>query len=296
MGENARVKALAFLAQVPSTPPAPRGFGDSLAASGANLAERVAAYVPSILAALVLLLAGWLLAHLLKLIVTRAVLLLDTLLSRLGLPASVARLHAGRGAAIAGALVFWGVLLAFATAAAQALGLYAFTDWLSRLVNYLPTLLVGLIILAAGWILASLAGGLAEAAATQLAPAQRRALGRIVRLGIIAGAVLIAADQVGVRITFLAIFAAAVALTLGGGVAIAVGLGAREHVANLIAAHHLREAFAVGQVLRVGEHEGRLLAVTATGFVIESEKGRTVIPARMLALQPVTVLATGGDG
>lgn len=297
MGENARVSALiSLLVQSPANPSAQRGFGDSLAASGINLAERVAAYVPSILAALVLLLAGWLLAHLLKLIVTRAVLLLDTLLARLGLPASVARTHAGRGAAIAGGLVFWGVLLAFATAAAQALGLHAFTDWLSRLVHYLPTLLVGLIILAAGWVLASLAGGLAEAAATQLAPPQRRALGRIVRFTIVAGAVLIAADQVGVRITFLAIFAAAVALTLGGGVAIAVGLGAREHVANLIAAHHLREAFEVGQVLRVGEHEGRLLAVTATGFVIESEQGRTVLPARVLALQPVTVVSANGDG
>jgi small-conductance mechanosensitive channel len=239
---------------------------------------------------------GWLLAHLLKLAAARGVLLLDTLLSRMGLPAKVARAQAGRGSTIVGAIVFWGVLLAFATAAAQALGLHAFTDWLSRLVNYLPTLLVGLVILAAGWILATLAGDLAEAAATQLETGQRRSLGRIVRGAIIVGAILIAADQVGVRITFLAIFAAAVALTLGGGVAIAVGLGGREHVANLVAAHHLRDAFTVGQWLRVGEHEGRLLEVTSTGFVIESADGRTLLPARLLSTQPVTVLSKGLDG
>ncbi len=286
-----------FLFQSASELPAPpRGFGDSLTSASAVLAERVAAYVPSVLAALLLLLVGWLLAHLLKLLASRAVLLLDTLLSRLGLPASVARTHAGRGAAVVGAIVFWGVLLAFATAAAQALGLHTFTDWLSRLVQYVPTLLVGLLILAAGWVLAAVAGNVAEAAAVQLGAAQRHSLGRIVRGAILTGAVLIAADQVGVRITFLAIFAAAVALTLGGGVAIAVGLGAREHVANLIAAHHLREAFAVGQWLRVGELEGRLLEVTATGFVIESAEGRTVLPARLLAMQPVTVLSKGSDG
>lgn len=278
------------------TPAPPRGFGESIATAGTTLAERLAAYVPSVFAALVLLLVGWLLAHLLKLITTRAVLLLDTLLSRLGLPASVARVQAGRGSAVAGAIVFWGVLLAFAAAAAQALGLHAFTDWLSRLVQYLPTLLVGLIILAAGWVLATLAGGLAESAATQLEPAQRRALARVVRVSIVAGAILIAADQIGVRITFLAIFAAAVGLMLGGGVAIAVGLGAREHVANLIAGHHLREAYSVGQWLRVGGHEGRLLEITATGFVIETVEGRTVLPARLLAVEPVTVLTKGVDG
>jgi len=276
--------------------PPPRGFGDSLASAGGDLAERVAAYLPSVFAALVLLLVGWLLAHLLKIVASRAVLLLDTLLARLGLPANVARRQAGRGSTVIGAVVFWGVLLAFATAAAQALGLHAFTDWLSRLVQYLPTLVVGLVILAAGWVLATIVADLAEAAATQLAPPQRRSLGRIVRGAILAGAVLIAADQVGVRITFLAIFAAAVALTLGGGVAIAVGLGAREHVANLIAAHHLRDAFTVGQWLRLGEHEGRLLEITSTGFVIESAEGRTVIPARLLAVEAVTVVSKAGDG
>ena len=276
--------------------PAPRGFGDSLASAGSALAERLTAYLPSVLAAVFLLLVGWLLAHVLKVVAARGVLLLDTLLSRLGLPANVARAQAGRGSTVVGGIVFWAVLLAFATAAAQALGLNAFTDWLSRLVQYLPTLLVGLVILAAGWVLATLAGDLAEAAATPLGTAQRRSLGRIVRASIVTGAILVAADQIGVRITFLAIFAAAIALTLGGGAAIAVGLGAREHVANLIAAHHLREAFSVGQWLRLGEHEGRLVEITSTGFVIEAPEGRSVIPARLFALQPVTVLTKGVDG
>ena len=273
-----------------------RGFGESLAAAGAALAERIAAYMPSVLAALLLLLVGWLLARLLRVLAARAVLLIDTLLPRLGLPASVTRVQAGRSSAVVGAVVFWAVVLAFVTAAAQVLGLHAFTDWLSRLVQYVPTLLVGVAILAGGWVLAFFAADLVLAAALRLEPGQRRTLARLVRLAILAGAILVAADQVGVRITFLAIFVGAIALTLGGAVAIAVGLGAREHVANLIAAHHLREAFAVGQVLRVGEHEGRLLEVTATGFVLESAEGRTVFPARLLATQPVTVMSKGPDG
>lgn len=281
-------------AAVPTVPPA--GFGESLAAAGTALADRLVAYLPSVLAALLLLLVGWLLARLLKVLAARGMLLLDTLLPRLGLPASMTRGQAGRSSAFVGAIVFWVVLLAFATAAAQVLGLNAFTDWLSRLVQYLPTLLVGLAILVAGWAIAAFAADLVQAAPLGLEVGQRRTLARIVRLAILAGAILIAADQIGVRITFLAIFVGAVALTLGGGVAIAVGLGAREHVANLIAAHHLRDAFAVGQVLRVGGYEGRLLEVTSTGFVLESEHGRTVLPARLLATEPVTVMSRAAGG
>jgi len=273
-----------------------RDLGEVFGGTAATLVDRLTAYLPSIVAATLLLLVGWLLARLLKLLAVRAVLLIDTVLPRLGLPASVSRVRAGRSATVAGAIVFWAVLLAFAAAATQVLGLQAFTDWLARLVDYLPTLVVGVLILAAGWVLSAFAAELVQATALRLEPGQRRLLARVVRVSILAAAILIGADQLGVRITFLAIFVAAVALTVGGGVALAVGLGAREHVANLVAAQHLRQAYSIGQVLRVGEHEGRLLEVTATGFVLESAEGRTVIPARMLATQPVTVMSKASGG
>jgi small-conductance mechanosensitive channel len=273
-----------------------RDFGEVFGGTAATLVDRLTAYLPSIVAATLLLLVGWLLARLLKLLAVRAVLLIDTVLPRLGLPATVSRVRAGRSATVVGAIVFWAVLLAFAAAATQVLGLQAFTDWLARLVEYLPTLVVGVLIVAVGWVLSAFAAELVQATALRLEPGQRRVLARVVRVSILAAAILIGADQLGVRITFLAIFVGAVALTVGGGVALAVGLGAREHVANLVAAQHLRQAYSVGQVLRVGEHEGRLLEVTATGFVLESAEGRTVLPARMLATQPVTVMSKGPGG
>jgi hypothetical protein len=44
----------------------------------------------------------------------------------------------------------------------------------------------------------------------------------------------------------------------------------------------------------VGEHEGRLLDVTATGVVLESADGRVVLPARLLNELPVTVVSRAG--
>jgi Conserved TM helix/Mechanosensitive ion channel len=268
-----------------------RSLGDTFAQASTTLVERMAAQLPNIAAAVLLLLAGWLLAKALRAIAVRAVLLTDTLLLRIGLRAGLPRERVARSAVVVGALVFWTVLLLFVTAATQVLGLEAFAQWLVRLLDYVPTLAAGLLILAVGWLLSGFAADLAETTATRLEPRQRLMLARIVRITILAGAILIGADQIGIRITFLAIFAAAVVFTVGGGVAIAVGFGAREHVANLIAAHHWRGAFAPGQTLRVGEHEGRLLEVTATGVVLESAEGRIALPARLLNELPVTVVS-----
>jgi hypothetical protein len=265
-------------------------LGDAFAQASTALVDRLTAHLPNIAAALLLLLVGWLLAKALRAITVRAVLLADTVLPRIGLP-SVPRERVGRSALFVGALVFWTVLLLFVTAATQMLGLAAFAEWLVRLLDYVPTLAAGLLILAVGWLLSGFVADLAETTATRLEPRQRVMLARTVRIAILTGAILIGADQIGIRITFLAIFAAAVVFTIGGGVAIAVGFGAREHVANLIAAHHWRGAFAPGQMLRVGEHEGRLLEVTATGLVLESAEGRVALPARLLNELPVTVIA-----
>lgn len=273
--------------------PVPRGgvqgWGDALVNASANMVDRFSAYLPSVVAAVLLLLVGWLLAKLLRAIAVRAVMVVDTLLPRIGLAGGLPRERVARSSAVVGTLVFWTVLLLFVTAATQVLGLQAFADWLAKLLDYLPTLAAGLLILAVGWLLSGFFADLAEATATRLEPGQRSMLARIVRATILAGAILIGADQIGIRITFLAIFAAAVAFTVGGGVAIAVGYGAREHVANLIAAHHWRGAYALGQTLRVGEFEGRLLEVTATGVVLETGEGRVVLPARLLNDLPVTV-------
>lgn len=273
-----------------------RGPGDAVVNATSTMLERLASYLPSFVAAILLVLVGWILARMMRALAIRAALLVDTMLPRLGLPASVSRLRTARGSAVAGGVMFWVVLLFFVTAATQVLGLQAFTDWLAKLIDYLPTLAAGLLILAAGWLMSGFAADLVQATAKGLEPGQRDVLARIVRVSILVGAILVGADQIGIRITFLAIFVGAVAVTVGGGLALAVGLGAREHVANLIAAHQLRQAFAVGQILRIGEHEGRLLEVTATGVIIETTEGRVLLPARMFNVNPVTVVSRASNG
>lgn len=273
-----------------------RGFGDALGSAASTMLERVASFLPGAIVAVLLVLAGWVLAKAARALTIRATMLLDTMLPRLGLPAGLSRMRMARGSVLAGTVAYWLILLLFVTAATQVLGLQAFTDWLARLLEYLPSLVAGLLILFAGWLLSGFAANLLQATASKLDPGQRDVLARIVRVAILAGAILVGADQIGIRITFLAIFVGAISIAVGGGVALAVGFGAREYVGDLIAAHHLRHALAIGQMLRVGEHEGRLLDVTATDVIIETAEGRVKLSARLVNAQAVTLLARKANG
>jgi len=98
------------------------------------------------------------------------------------------------------------------------------------------------------------------------------------------------ADQIGIRVLTLAIFGAVVALVVGGGAALATGLGARDYVANLIGAHQFRQAFTIGQTIRLAGFQGRLVAVSTTNVVLDTAEGRVTIPGRIYGESAIIVL------
>jgi Conserved TM helix/Mechanosensitive ion channel len=260
-----------------------------------DILERLATLLPNLLAAIALLAVGWLIARLLRITAMRASRVLEALLGRLAGPSAVERLRFGRPAALLGTVVFWLVLLVFVTAAADVLGLQTFTGWLARLIDYLPTFAAGVLIIIAGYVLAGFVANLVDAAAARLASAQRHALARLAHGATLVMAILVGADQIGIKVTWLAILAAIVLGALLGGVTLAVSLGARSYVANLIGAHYLRQAFQVGQRVRVAGFEGRIIEVTPTALVLQTGDGRVSLPGRVYHDEPIVLLAAG-DG
>lgn len=265
-------------------------WGAALSAAFAQFAERAGHFLPSILGAILLLLIGWVVARILRTVAIRTAFIVDRMMSRFIATASAERAKLSQSSAkILGSIVFWLVLLFFITAATQMLGLNAFTAWLAGVVNYVPTLFAGALIIAAGFLLSRLARELVVATSAIARPRQRELLGRTVQAIILVTALLVGADQVGIKVTFLMIIAAAAGGTIGASVALALSLGARNYVANLIGGHHLRQAFSVGQTVRVAGIEGRILELTPVSMILETEEGRVTLPAKVFGEEPIVL-------
>ena len=268
-------------------------FGDSLSKVGIALIERLTAHLPNLIGAVLLLVAGWLLARVLRVFSVRSMQLVDTLIARM---TGSTRVRVGRSANVLGTIVYWIVLLFFVSAATQVLGLQTFTEWLARLLDYLPTLAAGVLIIVAGYLLSRFTADMVYATATRLQPAQRTALARLAQGATLVAAILVGADQIGIKVTWIAILAALVIASVLGGVTIAVSLGARGYVANLIGAHYLRQAFQVGQRVRVAGYEGRIADVSVTSLVLETVDGRVAIPGRVYHDEPIELLTVEPGG
>jgi small-conductance mechanosensitive channel len=271
-------------------------IGDALGRSFSQIGARLLDYAPSVLVAALLVLAGWLVARLVRGAAVRLMSVFELLLHRLfrGRAAAAARVPSA-SVEIVGSVLFWVVLFFFAAAAAQVLGLGVFTAWLRDLVGYLPTLLAGVLIVLAGVLLSGLARDVTVAALPALPEAQRALLGRIVQWTLLVCAAIVGADQIGIQITFLTILAAVVVGAVMSGIAIAVSLGARTIVSNLIGGYYLRQAFGVGQRVRAGGYEGTIVELTAVSLVLEAEEGRVSLPAKIYNEEPIVLLA-GREG
>jgi small-conductance mechanosensitive channel len=266
------------------------GWNDALSAA----MQKVSSHLPNILSALALLLTGWLLAQLLR---RWTVKLAGVSLERL------LRAAAARGAlertgvrktvpAVIGAAVFWTVIVFAVAAAVEILGLPAVTNLLGRLAYYIPQVVAAILIVFVGYLAGNLTYGAVSTAAASLNVAYANALGRAAQFTIMLVAIVIAIDQVGIDSTFLIVTLTIVLATTLGGAALAFGLGCGTAVSNIIACYYLTKSYRIGQKVRIGGLEGRIVEIAPTSVVLQTADGRVFVPAKKFS-EETSVLLTG---
>ena len=248
-------------------------------------------HLPDFIGALLLLLVGWLAARLVRYLSTKLLLLLNRSLERLfsGRSQLILRFSSGM-IRLVSTVLFWITLFVFTTAALRVAGLIGIAQWLERIVDYLPSLVTGGFIILVGYVLSSVVKDATLAAARSAALAEADLVSLIAQGITFITALIIGMEQIGVDVTFLTTIVGVSIAALLAGFALAFGIGARTLVGNLIAAYYMRELLEPGQKVRIGEHEGKVLKLSATTIILDTAEGRTSIPASCYQQQPVLVL------
>jgi len=271
-----------------------QSWGDALNQSLNLLVQKTSSYLPNILGAIALLIGGWLLARVLRFACVRIISGLDSLARRYGMERLLIRVGLERPASeLIGSIIYWLVFLVFFAAATETLGLPVIATWLGGVSTYLPRILVGVLILLGGF----LAGSLAQDAITSAAHAANLAysvlLGRLAYAAILLVAVVTGIDQIGIESRFLTLAIAIIVGSLVGAAALAFGLGARTAVSNIIASHYLRQIYKVGQLIKIGEAEGKISEITNTVVILENSNTRLVVPAKEFSERMSVLLHRG---
>ena len=267
-------------------------WGTQIATVSFETVTGIIQYLPQVLGVVMLLLAGWIVASIGRALVVRLIKGLNRIRSRFKIAGTDALPDIAQPLAVViSKVVFWVIILIFLALSLDVLGLSMFAGWLSRLVNHLPNILSGALIIWAGIVFSGLVGQAVSTAAVNFSDAQRTALARIAQLFTLTLLILMGVDQIGVDITIVVtILSVAIGAALGG-LAIAFSLGARDLVSNLIGARYLNADYRIGERIRIGEHEGTVLEISSVSVILETEEGRVMVPARQFS-ERASVLVT----
>ena len=260
-----------------------------------RIVMEAAGYLPSLIAAAVLLLLGWATAHILRAVCrrvvkyvlerTRRIAFLRARLEQETMYQSLPK--------VVGALVYWLVLLLFVTAAVEALGLQVVSDVFSAAAVYLPHILAAVVVLFVGWLIGDWARHGTATWASRAGLAHPDTLARVVQVIVVILAALIAIEQLGLDSTGVLIAMTVIGGSVAIAAALALGLGTRSMVENMVAAHHVQKTYDVGDTVEIANHRGRIAEISRTDVTLATTEGRARIPASQFIGQVAIVISPG---
>jgi hypothetical protein len=193
--------------------------------------------IPSVLAAIVLLLVGMVVARGLRAAVEKFLkfVRLDEHTDKIKLNEVLARLGFGRSPGqLVGFLVYWLIILLFLVSAANAVELTVVSELLEQFVLFIPKVIGAVLVLAGGLLLGHLVAEIVRNAAVANRIDGAVALSKAAQFVVIAFAAIMALEQIDIDTTIVTSSVQIILAAIGLGLAIAFGLGGKDKAAEVI--------------------------------------------------------------
>ncbi len=194
-------------------------------------------FASKLVGALIILLIGWIIAKIIKWAVYKILktVKFDTLADKVGVNSYLKKGGIKRtSSGLLSTLVYWIVMFTTLTLFFDALGLQVVTDLFKSVINYIPNVLIGCILLIVGMYLAEFVSGIAVAALKTGDFENPELIGRIAYGAVMFFVVAIVLDQLGIGSNIVNTVVTVVTSGLGLALAIAFGLGGKDWAAGVI--------------------------------------------------------------
>jgi hypothetical protein len=214
-------------------------IADALAQSWRNFATAFVLFVPRLVAAAIIFAGGFVVAILAVQLVRRmlAWLRFDRLAARIGASEMLRTADMPSADVLVAKIVFWIVWLGFIVSAVDTMQFGPFQGIVPEFFRFVPRLLLALLVLALGFLVGNFVWRATLLATVNAGLPGARVLGGALRLLVIAIAIVMALEQLGLA-TMVVLTAFAIAFgALMLGLAIAFGLGGRDAARQLIEEH-----------------------------------------------------------
>ena len=210
---------------------------DIFLASLTSFWTQLASFVPQLLAALVLLFVGWILANLARTGVVKLldILRFDSLAEKTGIEAFLKQGHLDISLSrIIANLVYWVIIFIVIVTVANSLGLHMVAELFNKIVLYIPNLIVAILVLVFGILIARFINRLVFAYLNNIGVQGALTISTLSEYAVIIFVIFVALEQLEIGTTLLTAAFQIGFGAIGLAFALAFGLGGREWAAGVI--------------------------------------------------------------
>ena len=237
--------------------------------------DQVILYGPKVIAAIVVVVVGYVVARLIGKVLVKVSekLGLQVAAERSGLAQSMRHMGIERNVpTILGTIGFWLLMCVFFMAAFNILGLTEVSTAMSTVAQYIPNLLVATVIVVVGLFAATFLRGVIATSTDRLgiSYAEHLANGCYYTLALLT--FILTLKHLGIEFQLLNNMILLVCGGLALGFGLALGLGGRDVMAGILAGYYLRQRLAAGDAVEVAGMQGTVREVGPVATVIETDE------------------------
>lgn len=265
---------------------------DILLPSLQQMAEDIAGILPNIVAALLVLLAGWMIAKGLASLSRR-------ILQRFGFNSIAERAgitgfltdsgFAQEPSWMVGKLVYWLIIFSCILAVADILQLTVMAATMQRVVAFIPNIIAVILIIVFGSLLARVLSGVVRIGASNVGIEFAEVLGKAVNMIILIMVMVMAFSQLEIESVVLEITFAAILGAFGLAIALTLGLGSRAVAQNILSGVYARKSFQIGQTISIHDHQGEVIQIGTVNTVLRTSDDKTVTVPNTILISEIAV-------
>ncbi len=257
-----------------------------------SLVTQFVDFVPRIIGCIVVLLIGYFVANFIRAIVRNILgrVGFDKIGERLNQIGFIKQIKAEiKLSNLVATALYYFIILMFLTAATEILGVETITSMVLSVVNFIPQLIAGAIMLQVGIIVSDIIKSGVITLCKSFNIPSAKLIGNLVFGFFLVITFISALAQIGINTELLE---SSFIIIFGGIVvafAIGYGLASKDVLGSIIASLYSKKKYNVGQIVRIDGVKGEIIEIDNLSVVIKTDEARVVFPLRYFQSQRVEI-------
>ena len=194
------------------------------------------------------------------------------------------------------AIAYYFVLIVFAMAAVEALGMDMLSQMMADLVTYLPNAITAFILLIGGIFLADAVKRAVVSACRSLGIPSGNLIGNAIFYFVLLNVILVALSQAELQTDFMETNISIVLAGIAGAFAIGYGMASRHIMGNILASFYNRNQLRVGDEVTISDKRGEVIQLSNVSVTLRGEESEITVPFSKLSSEGFEVHSRRASG